>query len=413
VSLTAKVFIALAAGLALGLLVSASGSPALLQATSVLEVVGTLWVSAIRMTVVPLVVGLLIVGVASASDVRAIGTTGVRAFASFFGLLALSAVFALVVVPGLFTWLHIDPATAASLRASAQAGAAATEAEVRGTPGFTAWLLGVVPTNPVKSAVDGAMLPLVVFTLAFAVALTRVTPERREAVVRVFRGISETMLVVVRWVIALAPIGVFALIVPVTAKAGASTAGALGYYVVAMALACFGLTLLLYPVAAIVGRVPIPRFARASFPAQAVAFSSSSSLASLPALVDGAERKLGLPQTVTGFALPLAVSVFKIASPTVWSVAAIFLAAFYGVEITFTQRLMIVATAGLTSFSVPGVPHSWLLLLAPLLVSVGVPAAGVALLFAVDVIPDVFATTLNVTADMTAATIIGRPRPSR
>jgi Na+/H+-dicarboxylate symporter len=356
------------------------------------------------MTVVPLVVSLLITGVASAADPRVIRTVGLRAFGTFIGLLLFSATFALLVIPSLFTWLRIDPATSSALRESAATSTVATGQ----VPMFTDFLTSIIPVNPVKAAADGAMLPLVVFSLAFALALLALPEGSRARLLAFFKAIGDAMLVIVRWVIALAPIGVFALMFPVATRTGAATAGALTYYMAAMAVACTLLIALLYPVVAIVARVSMARFARAVFPAQAVAVSSSSSLASLPALLDGAERRLGLPPTVSGVTLPLAVSMFKVTSPVVWSVAAIFLAQLYGVPLGLTDRLVIVATAMLSSFSVPGIPHGWLLILSTLLVTINVPVEGVALLWAVDAVPDIFATTANVTADMAAAAIVGR-----
>jgi Na+/H+-dicarboxylate symporter len=252
------------------------------------------------------------------------------------------------------------------------------------------------------------MLPLVVFALAFALALLKVTSDRRDAVLRFFQGVGDAMLVIVRTIIELAPIGVFALVLPVASRTGIAAAGALGYYVVVTAVAQGLIILLLYPVATLVGRVGMLRFAQAVFPAQAVAFSSSSSLASLPALIDGSERKLRLPPSVTDVVLPLAVSTFKVGTPALWLVAAIFLARLYGVPLAPTQLLVISLTGILTSFSSPGVPHGWLLVISPLVVTMGIPAEGIGLLIAVDAIPDIFATTLNVTGDMVAAALVSR-----
>jgi Na+/H+-dicarboxylate symporter len=403
VSLTVRVLIALALGLGAGIALAAHPVPSLVALANAIEPIGVLWVNAIRMTVVPLVVSLLITGVTAADDARAVGRVGARSIATFAGLLVFAGIFALVVVPVAFSWLHIDPVAAAALRATTASGATPVP-----VPGFAQWIVDVVPTNPIRAAADGAMLPLVVFTIAFALALLRLPAERRAGVAGFFRGVGDAMLVLVRWIIALAPIGVFALMLPVASRTGAAAAGALGYYVVALSAVSVALALLLYPLTAIAARVPIRRFARAVFPAQAVAFSSSSSLASLPALIDGAERRLDLPPSVTGVALPLAVSTFKIGSPLTWSVAATFLAQFYGVPLTPASRVFIAVTALLTSFSVPGVPHGWLLVIAPLLASVGIPAEGIGLLIAVDAIPDVFMTTLNVTADMSAAAIVAR-----
>lgn len=403
-SLTLRVLVAFVLGLAVGLVILAHPTPWLLKFVAVVEPIGTLWVNAIRMTVIPLVVSLLITGVASCSDMRALRRIGGRTLVSFAVLMVLAAVASLVIVPPLFAWLHMDPATTANLRGSAGGGATATPA----IPSFSDWLLSVIPTNPVKAASDGAMLPLVVFTLAFALALLKVGADRREIVLKFFQGVGDAMLVIVRAIIELAPIGVFALMLPVASRTGLAAAGALVYYVAVAAVAQLLVILLLYPVAALGGRVPLLRFARALFPAQAVAISSASSLASLPALLDGSESKLRLPPSVTGMVLPLAVSTFKIATPVIWLVAAIFLGHLYGVRLTFGQLVVITVTSILTSFSLPGVPHGWLLIITPLVATMGIPAEGIGLLIAVDVVPDIVATALNVTGDMAAATLVSR-----
>ena len=403
-SLTKRVLVALVLGLVAGLLVLTHPTPALLRVVSWVEPIGTLWVNAIRMTVVPLVVSLLITGVASCSNMQVVRGIGWRALLSFLGLLILVAALGLVIVPPLFTWFRMDPATIATLRGNAGGGTVSPPQ----IPGFGEWVVSLVPTNPVKAASDGAMLPLVVFALAFALALLKVTTDRRDAVLSFFHGVSDAMLVIVHAIIELAPIGVFALVLPVASRTGIAAAGALGYYVVVTAVAQSLIILLLYPVAAFVGRVPMLRFAQAVFPAQAVAFSSSSSLASLPALIDGSERKLRLPPSVTDVVLPLAVSTFKVTTPALWLVAAIFLGRLYGVPLAPTQLLVISLTGILTSFSMPGVPHGWLLVISPLVVTLGIPAEGIGLLIAVDAIPDIFATTLNVTGDMVAAVLVSR-----
>jgi len=310
----------------------------------------------------------------------------------------------LLIVPPLFAWFHMDSATIATLRGNVAGGAATTP----NIPSFSEWVVSVVPVNPVKAACGAAMLPLVVFTLAFAVALLRVTANYRDAVLMFFHGVGDAMLAIVRVIIDLAPIGVFALMLPVASRTGIAAAGALGYYVAVTAVAQALLILLLYPVAAVVARVPVLRFAQAVFPAQAVAFSSSSSLASLPTLIDRSEQKLHFPSSVTDLVLPLAVSTFKVATPALWLVAAIFLGHLYGVQLAPTQLVVISLTGILTSFSTPGVPHGWLLVISPLVVAMGIPAEGIGLLIAVDAIPDIFGTTLNVTGDMVAAALVSR-----
>jgi Na+/H+-dicarboxylate symporter len=401
-SATLRVFAALVLGLIAGAAALAWPAPALLAVVRIIEPIGTLWVNAIRMTVVPLVVSLLIAGVASTGGMHAIRTIGLRAVGTFLGLLAVSAAVGLIAVPWLFALVPFDAQVIASLRGSALPASAAA------APSLIDWLTGIVPANPIKAAADGSLLPVVVFTLAFALALLTVRAESRRAVVAFFAASAEAMLVIVRVVIALAPIGVFALMLPVASRTGLATASALVYYVAVASAALTLAIVLMYPIVAVVARVPMPRFARAVLPAQVVAASSSSSLAALPALVDGAERQLHLPPAATALVLPLAVSSFKVGAPILWQVAAVFLARLYGVALGPAQLFTIAATASLVSFSTPGVPHGWLLVIAPLIVSIGVPPEGIGLLIAVDVVPDIFATVLNVTADMAAAAIVVR-----
>jgi Na+/H+-dicarboxylate symporter len=301
----------------------------------------------------------------------------------------------------MFAWMHVDEATVAAIRGTASA--VVPPADV---PGLRNWILGIVPANPVKAAADGQLLPIVVFAIAFGLGLLTVASDRRQPVLTLLHGIADAMLAIVRAAIALAPLGVFALIVPVVSRTGLGAAGALAYYVVVTVIAQTLFIALLYPIVAVAGLVPLPRFTRAVLPAQAVAIASSSSLASLPALLEGAEHGLRLPSRVSSVVLPLAVSTFKVSAPVLWSIAALSLGHLYGVPLSAAQLVMIVVTSVLTSFSTPGVPHGWLLGLTPLVVAMGVPAEGIGLLIAVDAIPDIFATTLNVTADMVAATIV-------
>ena len=401
-----RVAVALVVGLVVGIGVAYSRNATLGRAVSLLEPVGTIWVNAIRMTVVPLVVALLIGAVARGENER-IGRIGGIAFGVFIALHLCAAVVALAVVPTVVSWVPVDAASISRLQADAAAASAATAEQMRALPGFGQWIASLAPANVIRAAADGAMLPLIVFTLVFALALRRITAERRDAVLRVFDGIGGAMLEIVRWLIAVAPIGVFALVAPTAARLGLSLAGALGYYVVAYS----GLMVLLAVVMSIVGAlgsgVGVPRFVKAALPAQAVAFSSSSSLASLPALIESAER-LGVPTPIAGFVSPLAVSSFKVVISGSWLLGTLFLGRLFGVPIAAADYFTVVAAAIALSFATPGVPNGAFLLLAPVLASLGLPAAGVGLLIAVDAIPDLFATMANVTADFAAVGIARR-----
>lgn len=406
-----RVLVALAVALAAGIAIAASGNAGLLRAADFVAPIGTLWVNAIRMTVIPLVVSLLISGVASAADLRAIGRLGARTLLVFVVLLAGTAAFIMPLATAVFTLgphsAPHDPAAQAAMPAGALEAVGEVTA-AKDTVSLTSWVTSLVPTNPVAAAANGAMLPLIVFTLLLALAIARSPAAARETLLGLFRGLAEAMLVLVRWVVLVAPLGVFALVLPLAARGGPGLAGAVGFYVVVYSLACILVTLLLYPVAAFFGRIPLRRFARAALPAQMIAFSSSSSLASLPALVEGAERDLEMPERVTGFVLPVAVSTFKIAGPVAWTIGALFVASFYGIELHLSQLATIAFAAIFLAFAVPGVPRGAFLMLAPLFLAIGLPVEGIGILIAVDVIPDLFSTVLNTTGDLTAAVLVAR-----
>ncbi|MDB4878532.1 MAG: sodium:dicarboxylate symporter [Gemmatimonadetes bacterium] len=390
-----------------GSVIGASHSAGALRAASWLAPVGQLWVNAIRMTIVPLVVSLLFVSIASRETGEGLGTlTGVTV-ATFFGLLAFAAVVALLLGPPLIGDMKLAGDVAASLRSTATAGASGTVALVTQLPGFGAWLTGLVPANVIKAAADGAMLPLIVFTLLMALASRHIEPALRQALIDFFAAIAAAMTRVVEWIIAAAPIGIFALVVSAAARVGVALAGAMAYYILAISAALVLFAFLMYPLASMIGRIPLGWFVRAAVPAQAVALSSSSSLASLPALIEGA-RALGLPPQVTGFVLPLSVSTFKVATPITWLMGTLFLAKLYGVTLGITSLVTIAITAVALSLTIPGVPQGAQLLLAPLLVTYGIPPEGVALLIAVDTIPDLVGTMTNVTGDLVVAVITAR-----
>jgi Na+/H+-dicarboxylate symporter len=269
-------------------------------------------------------------------------------------------------------------------------------------------IIETVPANPIRAAADGAMLPLVVFTLVLALAATRLAPPLRDTIVRFFGGVGDAMLVIVGWVLAAAPAGVFALGLSVAARTGIQAAGALLYYIVVLSGILLVITLLLYVPALALGRVSPRRFALAALPAQAVAVSARSSLAALPAMLREARERLELPGVATSFVLPLAVSVLRINVPPRWVVSAVFLGQLYGVEVGVATLVTVLVTGVLISFSVPGIPSASLFMLAPVLVSVGLPPEGVGLLIAVDTVPDMFNTLANVTGHMASTAIVAR-----
>ncbi len=395
---------ALVVGLALGLAAAASDSALAERAVGFIEPLGTIWVNAIRMTVLPLIVGSLVVAVSDAAPAT-VGRLGTRAFVVFVLLMTALAILAALVVPPIFAQLEIDPAAAQSIRAGA---AALQNPEL---PSFASWLVGLVPTNAMKAAADGAMLPLVVFTLAFGLALGRVGEETRKPVVGFFRGVSEAMTVLIKWILALAPIGIFALALVLAMKLGTEAIGAALFYVVTVSGLLFASTLLLYLFIALFSTVPLRRFARAVLPAQVVAVTTRSSMAPLPLLLTSAEQTLGLPRTLTSFALPLASSTFRYCQPLTWQAYAAFAAALYGIQLGAPEIATLAVTSVLMSFSVPGIPSGGLYVVAPFLAAVGIPVEVIGILIALDLVPDVFKSLTNVTAHLAAVTLVARGEP--
>ena len=400
-SLTTRVLVALVAGIGVGVGLSFTDNASLAQW---IEPLGALFINAIRMTIIPLVVSSLIVGVTSAPDARTIGRLGGRALVFMLVSLTIACALGVMAAGPAFSLLTIDPAASAALRASASVDPAQS---AQAMPSFMQWLVALVPANPIKAAADGAMLPLIIFSLSFGVALTHIDAARRVAVVRVFEGILDASLVVVHSILRLAPIGVFALAVPLAAKLGLSAAGALITYIGVVSLLSSLLIALLYPVAVLGGRVKLGVFARAILPAQAMAFSGRSSLASLPAMITASRDTLGLPPQIAGFLIPLLTATYRIGAGVGQTVPIVFISHLYGIPLGPTQLATIALTAVVVSFSVPGIPGGTIIAMVPVLMAAGLPIEGAGIMLGVDTIPDMFRTTANVTGDMTAAVVLG------
>jgi Na+/H+-dicarboxylate symporter len=395
-----QVTLGLVVGLALGMLLSRETSPSAFTTSlmPVLDVVGTAWINAVRMTVIPLVVPLLIVGVAGGEDLRATGTVGAKAFGWMLLLLVACAALSTLVSPVWFETLTLDAEATARLRATAKIDVPSADAlSVR------TFILSLIPLNPIKAAADGTLLPVVLFTLLYAFALGQVSEGPRVAQLSFWRGMADTMLVVVRWMLALGGIGIFALAAVLGQKLGTNVLGAIGFYfmvnIVLHLIAVAGI----YVVIAVTGRVPVRQFARALVPASVVGMGTRSSLASLPAMVKGATDVLQLPPTATGFVLPLCASVFKLTSAIYWPVGALFIAKLYGIDLSTANLLLVAASSIVLNFSTPGIPSGGMLLQVPLYTSIGLPVEGIGILIALDTLPDMFKTLLNVTSDMMVA----------
>ena len=403
-SLSFRVLLALAAGAA----AQAYGIPGGTGTIEVIEALGQLWLNALRMTIIPLVFALLVTGVASIADAAATGRLALKAIGVFAVLLVGATIYGVAASMGLHLLWPIDPVGAQALLAGAPSDAGAAVVEGARSSGFSGFLAGLAPSNPVRAAADDAILGVVVFALAFGFATTKLPDRLRLPLATFFEAVAEAMIVIVQWVLWAAPIGVFALSLGVGLRAGLGAAGVLLHYVSIVSLCIIGLILLIYVLALLFGRIGLARFARAVAPAQVVAFSTQSSLASLPVMVERARDRLGVSAATAGLVLPLAVAVFRITSPVANLAVAIYCAKLFGVDLSLSAMIAGGLAAMAISVGTVGLPGqiSFFASVAPICLAMGVPLGVLPLLLAVEVIPDIFRTVGNVTADLTAARIV-------
>ena len=401
--MTSRVLLGLVLGAVIGLALAWWDAAAAAHVAALVQPVGRLWLNALQMTVVPLVAALVVLGVNTASDAAASGRTARQAMATFLILLAAAAAFVAVAAPLLLSLLPRDPAFVESLRGATGAAAATTP-----PASLADWFGAIIPSNALAAAAQNAMLPLVVFAMFFGFALTRIEPERRARLLDVVQTVCDVMIVIVRWVLWAAPLGVFALVLAVCARVGAGVLGALGWYILLQCALYIAITLMMYAVAVVAGHQSLRRFAVAILPAQTIAASTQSSLASLPAMIESARARLGYPLTVTSLVLPMAVSLFRITSPAQYIGVAAFIAWTYGIDLTATQLAAGAALAVVISMGSVGLPGqvSFMATNMPVAQSMGLPLEPLALLLALDTIPDVFATVGNVTADLAATSVV-------
>ncbi len=398
-----RVLIGLLAGLALGIAAAASGWPWLVRAAHWVEPAGILFVNAIRVAVIPLVVASLVVGIAEQGDHRRLGRLGARALGLILMFLLGAAVLATAAGYPLLARLRLDPQVAANLTAKA----AVESPALAPPPTLAQWITDLIPANVFKAANDGALLPLVVCAIGFGLAVTRVAAPRRARVVEFFHGVADALLVYIAYIVRWAPLGVFALAMPLAARVGWAAVGALAYYIVVLSAISAAFILLMYPATVALARVPLGQLVKSLLPAQAVAFSSRSSMAALPATYEAAQE-LQIPEETYGFFLPLAASVFRVGAVIAQIVGVLFLARLYGVPLAWTQLATVVATVIATSLTVPGIPAGAIIVLIPVLAVAGIPVEGIAVLLAVDTIPDMFRTTANVTGWLAVGSVLAR-----
>ncbi|MEQ1539131.1 MAG: cation:dicarboxylase symporter family transporter [Sphingorhabdus sp.] len=386
---------ALVAGLLLGAFTGES-VPFLKQSA---DLIGTWWLNALRMTVIPLVVALLVTGIVQTADAASSGRTATRSVVTMLSILLLVTIMAAIVTPLL---LEMFPTPNGS-------GYPGATSAVDNPPPFIEYLKAIISPNVFASAANDALLPLIIFTIALAFAITRLEPVKKEVLSRFFEAMGEAMIVVIGWVLWLAPLGVFALGITLGIAAGVASFANLAHYVLIVTTIGFIIMLSAYPVAFFWAKFKPMAFIRAAIPAQSVAISTQSSLASLPAMVEGS-KQLGVGSRSTDIVLPMAVAIFRATSPAMNLAVAIYVAHWLEIDLTPQQMALGVAVAFITtlgSVSLPGT-ISFVAAIAPICMVMGIPLEPLGLLVAIETFPDIMRTVGNVTMDIAVTGTVAR-----
>jgi Na+/H+-dicarboxylate symporter len=396
-SLATKILLSLAFGIIFGLVANAFFSTTVNSGLSkwVLSPLGDIFLRAIKMLVVPLVLCSLITGVASIGDVKKLGRVGVRTVVYYTLTTALAITLALgiasIIKPGVGTALSLS-----QVKESVEAAEAPFIMDV---------FVNMVPTNPIEAMVKGDMLQIIVFAIIFGICITLIG-KKVKPLLDIITEVNEVLLKMIGVIMLAAPIGVFALISKVIMLQGTAVLIPLMNYLLTVALVLALQGVLVYGLALrVLGKVNPIKFYKKFWPVMLVAFSTSSSNATIPMNLETCEEKLGAPKSISSFTIPLGATINMDGTAAMQGVAAIFIAQLIGVNLTMSQMLMVILTATLASVGTAGVPGAGVVMLSMVLQQVGLPLEGVALVLSVDRIVDMLRTTVNITGDA-AATII-------
>lgn len=404
---TAWSLAALAAGLGLGLLLHGSNGLMVSRLTSFIEPIGQVWMAALALMVFPLVITQALAAMSRRSD-ESIGALGGKTLLLFVLMLVAAGLFTLVIAPPLVSLFPADAQMASVLARTARIPLSGSAAPARSIASRLAVFL---PKDIFRVLRGEQILPALLLAMLVGFCVARLPGRRREPLQGIFQSLARATMMVIGWILTIAPLGVFALGFVLSARVGMRIATFLGSYLAIVCTALIVSTAMLYPVTCALARVSMRRFSRAAAKAQAVAVSTRSSLVSLPALVEGGREYLDLPAPATSFVLPLAVSVFKIDRTISCVAEVLFLSKVFHVHLGLPELATFLATILLLSFSTAGIPDNGGAsdTLAAYLAA-GIPIQGPVILRSVVAIPDIFQTLINVTGDMSAAAILSRSR---
>lgn len=390
--------VGLVGGLVLGLVAAWTGSPFLLAlAGKWLRPIGTLFVNLLSMVVIPLVATAVFAGVAGLGDVRRLGRLGVRTL-GFFWITTLAAILVGFLMAALLLPLGtLAPAQQAALRQAAQADTEFVRRTAEQIPSGAQFIVGLIPANPVRAAAEGNLLPVIVFTAIFAVAAAGLPDDKRRALTDLADGATQALIRIVNWVLLVAPLGILALVAGPVSLLGWSFLKAMGVFVLTVIVGLVVFVAVVYvPAVRFTAGLGARRFFLASRGSMLMAFSTTSSLATLPVMLDAAETDLRASRAVSGFVLPLGASINRAGSALFQAVAVLFVARLYSSPLGPAGLAQAGVAVFLASLTVASVPYASVVSLAPAFTATGLPLAGLTLLLGLDRIPDMFRTTTNV-----------------
>jgi Na+/H+-dicarboxylate symporter len=397
------------AGVGANVIAARTGWTTGVDAMGWLRPLGDAFIRAITMVVIPLVVASLIVGVASLGDLRTLGRLGGKTLGYYLCTTAIA------VTIGIALSNIVKPGSGLAEESKNQllqeyAGSAAERLELaEQAPGLVNMLVEMIPRNPIAAAAEGDMLPLIVFTILFGAAASMLDADRKKALVGFFDAVNEVSMVIIHWIMLLAPYAVFALIAAVTARFGMDVLKSLAMYTLTVAA---GLLIHAFGTYALSVRFLARRrlwdFYKRIREAQILGFSTSSSNATLPITIQVAEEQLGTSTRVASFVLPLGATINMDGTALYQGVAVMFIAQVFGIDLSVPEQLTVVLTATLASIGAAGVPSAGIITLALVLRQAGVPETGIALILGVDRILDMLRTAVNITGDLSAAAFIAR-----
>ncbi len=398
IKLHTQIFIGLILGVIVGLVFG--------EKATIIEPIGTIFLRLITMIVVPLVLVSLMLGTASLGDLRKLGRIGIKTIV-YFSITTMIAIsiglfLANVVKPGAGLNEEVKAELYKNYESTAQVGIEQMEEK----PSAIDVLVNIVPTNPIKTLVEGNMLQVIFLALLFGTILTLIKREKSEILIKFLDGLNDAIIQVVHIAMRLAPYGVMALIASVIGRYGVNILVTLLKY----SLVVVG-GLLIYTVSInslslkILGRMSPLKFLKATKDAMVIAFSTSSSNAALPVSMESVEH-IGISREYSSFVIPLGATINMDGTALYQGVAAIFIAQIYGIPLAFMDQVTIVLMATLASVGAAGVPAAGIITLAMVLKQIGIPLEGIALILGVDRFLDMCRTTTNIIGDMTCSVVI-------